>query len=101
MIINELITNALKYAFPHRCPGPGKETCRIRVTAGCDHGAYTLTVADNGVGIPPGFDWTKAKTLGLLLVRMLGQHQLGGSFELDSSGGTRFSLTFTGRKSKK
>jgi len=100
MIINELITNALKYAFPQRCPSPGNKTCRIRVTAGCDHGAYTLTVADNGVGIPPGYDWTKAKTLGLLLVRMLGQHQLGGSFELDSSGGTRFSLTFTARKRK-
>jgi PAS domain S-box-containing protein len=100
MIINELITNALKYAFPQERPRHGEHACSIEVTMNDTDGVYTLSVADNGVGLPPGFDWTGAQTLGMVLVRMLGQHQLGGSYQLDLSAGTRFSLTFTSRKGK-
>ena len=58
---------------------------------------YTLTVADNGVGLPAGLNWTNTNTLGLVLVRMLGQHQLQGYVELDRSGGTTFRLRFVPR----
>ena len=64
---------------PTAQPHPADDNCRIRVALNRDHRrSITLTVADNGVGLPPDFDWTSAKTLGLVLVRMLGQHQLGG-----------------------
>jgi PAS domain S-box-containing protein len=95
MIINELITNALKYAFPQGEPRPGNTACLIRVMLRHDDGTYTLTVADNGIGLPPGLDWTRTRTLGMTLVRMLGQHQLGGSYTLDGRDGTALTLHFT------
>ena len=93
LIANELMINALKYAFP---PSRRRETsaCQISVTAAWDGAAYTLTVADNGVGLPADLDWATTRTLGLRLVRMLGQHQLGGELELHGVHGTRFSLRF-------
>jgi two-component sensor histidine kinase len=98
LIINELVTNALKYAFPDKRSRTGNGECRISVclTRGDPH-SYTLSVADNGVGLPAGLEWTKTKTLGLLLVKMLGQHQLGGTYELNQDQGTRFTLTFAVR----
>ncbi len=100
LIINELITNALKYAFPEGRPSPGNDECLIRVTMSHENGTYTLSVADNGIGLPPGFDWNQTRTLGMILIRMLGQHQLGGSYELAQQGGTQLTLTFTARKEK-
>jgi PAS domain S-box-containing protein len=97
MIINELVTNALKYAFPENGTHPGNGDCRIHVAVSHDHTTFTLSVADNGIGLPADFDWSTAKTLGLTLVRMLGQHQLGGRYEVDLRQGTRFTLTFTPR----
>ena len=101
MIINELVTNALKYAFPAETDCEQGQPCRITVTLFHHEGVFTLTVADNGVGLPPAFDWTTAKTMGLILVRMLGQHQLGGHYELDQTIGTRFTLTFSVRNERK
>ncbi len=94
LIINELVTNAIKYAFPDGKPCGGATDCRIEVSASQAGAAYTLVVADNGVGLPPDLDWTTTSSLGLRLVRMVGQHQLGGHMELDRSAGTRFTLTF-------
>ena len=101
MIINELVTNALKYAFPQEIPGPSDKDDRILVAMGHDGGTFSLSVADNGVGLPPGFDLSTVKTLGLVLVRMLGQHQLAGRYEVDQVGGTRFKLTFSLRNGRK
>ena len=101
MIINELVTNALKYAFPGGLPAPGNDTCRIWVRMQQENGIYTLSVADNGVGLPPEFDWTSAKTLGMVLVRMLGRHQLGGNYELDQREGLCFTLTFSEQRGRK
>jgi PAS domain S-box-containing protein len=95
LIVNELVTNALKYAFPDKMPRTGTGGCRIRVLLARENETYTLSVADNGVGLPEGVDLISAKTLGLVLVRMLGQHQLGGTYHLDQDQGTRFTLTFS------
>jgi PAS domain S-box-containing protein len=97
MIINELVTNALKYAFPEDRPQPEDVDCRIHVALCRDNDTCTLSVTDNGIGLPADFDWSTAKTLGLLLVRMLGQHQLGGRYEVDRRHGTSFTLTFKPR----
>ncbi len=101
MIISELVTNSLKYAFPQTDSGATDRVNCIMVGMGHDQDTYTLSVADNGIGLPPGFDLQSARTLGLTLVRMLGEHQLGGHYELDQRDGTRFTLTFTPRNGRK
>ncbi|MBI5589335.1 MAG: DUF3365 domain-containing protein [Deltaproteobacteria bacterium] len=94
LLITELLTNALKYAFPADRPRSGASGCEIAVLAEWDGTAYTLVVSDNGVGLPIDLDWTNTKTLGLLLVKMLGQHQLQGRIELNRTSGTTFRLRF-------
>ena len=94
MIINELITNALKYAFPKERAEQGIED-RISVSLHNENNIFTLSVADNGVGLPPGFDLNNTATLGLTLVQMLGQHQLGGQYVINQVGGTKITLTFS------
>jgi PAS domain S-box-containing protein len=101
MIVNELVTNSMKYAFPTGRPATGEGDCRISIEVSAGAGTYRLSVADNGVGLPPGFDWRKAETLGMLLVRMLGSHQLGGSFQVEQEKGLRFTLRFSELRSKK
>jgi PAS domain S-box-containing protein len=98
MIINELMTNALKYAFPDGRSASDEGTCSIAVSLTHEQGVYTLTVADNGVGLPQEFDLATVKTLGLVMVRMLGQHQLGGQFEFFKGHGTRVRLVFQPRQ---
>ena len=94
MIINELVTNCLKYAFPKTPATAENKACRILIALSCRENRFSLTVADNGVGWPADFDWRTTKSLGLTLVRMLGEHQLGGSYTVDRGDGIRFTLTF-------
>ncbi|OPY26265.1 MAG: Histidine kinase-, DNA gyrase B-, and HSP90-like ATPase [Methanocella sp. PtaU1.Bin125] len=87
LIINELITNSLKYAFKD---GAGRE---LRVSLKVDNGLYTLVVGDDGAGLPPGMDFRNAATLGLqLVVTLVGQ--LNGEIELLEGKGTTFRITF-------
>ncbi|MCK5573122.1 MAG: ATP-binding protein, partial [Bacteroidetes bacterium] len=88
IIINELVTNALKHAFPHESGG----TIHIRFVKGGDQ-EVLLTVEDDGVGIPEGLDPEKSTSLGLELVQTLVE-QLKGKVSIESSGGARFSIRF-------
>lgn len=94
LFITELVTNAIKHAFPPGRLDSGVGRCEIAVSAQWNGADYTLTVADNGMGLPADLDWTNTGTLGLLLVKMLGQHQLQGRVELDRTRGTTFRLRF-------
>ena len=89
LILNELITNAFKYAFA------GKETGKISI--GFHENAdkkYLVEVADNGIGLPNDFDIRKAKSLGLNLVQGL-VRQLDGTMKFTGSAqGTNFELQF-------
>ena len=93
LILNELIANAYKHAFPGDKPCSGAGKCEIAVSVKHEGGMLTLTVADNGVGLPAVLDWEKSDTLGLRLGKMLSQ-QLNGSIELDRTHGTAFHLRF-------
>lgn len=95
LIINELLTNALKYAFP------GGRQGEIRITLHDENpgekGRYILVVADNGVGLPSGFDPQNATTLGLQLVTLL-VDQLNGTLAVNRESGTEFVITFSEAK---
>jgi len=88
LILNELVTNALKYAFPET--RSGEVLVQLHLT---ERGMVTLRVADNGVGLPPGFDWRRAESLGLRIVDIL-TAQLGGTVECAAGQGVDFSLEF-------
>jgi PAS domain S-box-containing protein len=102
MIVNELVTNALKYAFPPEWTAAGgNDAGRIGVAISQEKGFYTLSVSDNGIGLPFGFDWTTANSMGMVLIRMLGAHQLGGTFSLEQNGGLSVTLRFPIKRGRK
>ena len=92
LIINELVTNSFKYAFPpgFDCMAIRGEPCTIRVSLAHMGGTNVLTVADNGCGLPEGFDPLKSKSLGLKLVNFLARHQLHADIDVMAEKGTKF-----------
>ena len=87
IIVNELLTNIMKYAFT------GKDNGLIQITLKEDNGNATLTIQDNGNGLPEGFSLDAHKGFGLMLIKMLAQ-QLDGSFTIDNHIGTRNVIKF-------
>ena len=90
LILNELITNAFKHAFP------GKKDGEIRISMHKDGDGFILKVADNGVGFLTGVDFGNTESLGLQLVTILVK-QLQGSIDIEEDGGTMFIVTFPGK----
>ena len=90
LILNELATNALKHAFRGR--GRGEVAVSLR---GGPEGRVCLSLRDNGTGLPEGFNWRKADSLGLRLVQILAE-QLHATVEVTSGEGTEFSVSFGG-----
>lgn len=91
LIINELLTNALKYAFPQK--KTGYVWVKLESNAG---DGLRLVVRDNGVGLPADFDPNKLQSLGLQLVDLLAR-QLNGAFEISApqnGHGTSFTVVF-------
>lgn len=96
LIINELISNSIKHAFPPehtKFNGGGFCGSILVKLAKLDDGGYKLTVSDDGVGFPEGLDYRKTDTLGLQLVCILAS-QLQGSVSLERKSGTRFNVVF-------
>jgi two-component sensor histidine kinase len=88
LIINELVTNALKHAFP------GGQAGRIRVELkAADEKRYALAVEDNGIGVGANLDAACADSLGLRLVHDLAE-QLQGAIAVDGERGTKITITF-------
>lgn len=89
LILNELLSNAFKYAFPGGRAG--------EITVGFNQsapGQLCLSVEDDGVGVPENLDWRNAPSLGMQIVQILAQ-QLGGSIDLERPGqGVRFVVRF-------
>jgi two-component sensor histidine kinase len=96
LIINELLTNALKYAFP---PTFVEQKC-VTIGLKAEEGRYVLWISDNGVGLPPGQEGQPAQSLGLRLVGLWATHQLGGrlSVESQAGAGTTFKVTLSERR---
>jgi PAS domain S-box-containing protein len=94
LIINELVSNTLKHAFPAREIRDGKISVTLRPSSP-GHGKMELIVSDNGVGLPADFDLETLDTLGLTMVCLLAG-QLEGNLEFDTQarGGTTFKVIF-------
>jgi len=88
LVINELISNSLKYAFPNERKG------KIYVGMKKLDSELELTVMDDGIGIPEDLDWKNSSSLGLKLVRTLVENQLDGSIDMESTNGTKFTIKF-------
>ena len=88
LIINEILTNAFKYAF-NDTEDPEIGISMVKV----DNDNVSLTIKDNGIGLPEGFDISRSKGLGLKLVHILAK-QLDGKLEVMGNNGTTFRLTF-------
>ena len=87
LVINELVANSLKFAFPN------KEKGSITVEMKTKNDEYTLIVADDGIGFPADIDFKKTDSLGLQLVNNL-VNQLDGEITLDRSHGTKYKIIF-------
>lgn len=87
LIANELVTNSLKHAFPMGCKG------HISITLHQEGTMAVLSVCDDGVGLPEGFDISQSKGMGTELVLMLTE-QLNGSISSESYASTVFRLVF-------
>jgi two-component sensor histidine kinase len=88
LITNELVTNSLKYAFAGRSAGE----IAVRLTKS-ETGDFLLMVSDNGVGFPEKFNFEKATSLGLRLVRILTK-QMRARLEMSNGMGTQFRVYF-------
>ena len=87
LILHELLSNAMKYAFASNARGTINIIIKKNTTK------YILIVKDNGKGLPENIDITKPETLGLSLVKMLNE-QLGAELAVERKKGTIFTLTF-------
>ncbi|WP_440947665.1 PAS domain S-box protein [Methanosarcina sp. T3] len=99
IIVNELVSNSFKYAFPDRDKGEiriklrreEKGKCKIN---GCKCADFVLTVSDDGIGIPENLNIKDLNSLGFQLVTSL-VDQLDGDFELKRNNGTEFTMGFS------
>ncbi|MEH2219746.1 MAG: PAS domain S-box protein [Nostoc sp.] len=89
LVINELISNALKHAFPNQQAG------KISIALRNIGNNIEMTIRDNGIGLPDNLDWTNTDSLGLSLVYDLVTEQLEGDITLERNRGTVFKIQFT------
>ena len=87
LIINEVISNSLKYAFPNGASG------EILISLEANNDAITLGIKDDGIGLPPNFKSSESPTLGMQLVHTLSK-QLDASLTLESKNGVSVQLDF-------
>ena len=89
LILNEIITNSLKYAFPDNLKKQNFISIDLK-----KKNNYTLTVKDNGVGIPDNIDIKNTNSLGLRLINILVTDQLNGWVTISRIKGTTFEIVF-------
>ena len=96
LIITEIVTNSLKYAFPEgwSCRKERGEVCRISLSMNEKDGFIILNASDNGTGIPLERTDPGPRSLGLTLIRILAKNQLHGDVKIGTTGGTSFEVRF-------
>ncbi len=99
LIVNELISNALKYAFPPGWQSSDGAPPTLRVALRLVDGRARLEVADNGVGLPADMAWGTSPRLGLRLIHMLAR-QINGEVSIEQNEGTCIAITFAWHEGK-
>jgi PAS domain S-box-containing protein len=89
IVVNEIVTNSLKYAFEGRAEGV------IQVAACKTGNKAIITLGDNGIGLPPSVNLKKSSGLGLILIRALVE-QIDGTVRMETAEGTKFIVEFEG-----
>lgn len=87
LIISELVSNSLKYAFPNGKKGEMFMSLKLK------DDTYELIIRDNGLGLPEKLDFDNLESLGLRLVKSLTE-QIDGELTINRSHGTEFKITF-------
>jgi two-component sensor histidine kinase len=88
LIINELITNAIKHAFPDK-----NTNTKISIIFVLDNDKRILQIRDNGIGFPPNFNIENINTLGLMLVKEL-VTQINGNIKIENDSGAKITIIF-------
>ena len=89
LIVNELVTNSLKYAFTNLSHG------KIHICLSTSNpDEARLTVLDDGIGLPENMDIKSSNSLGLQIVRLLSEDQLDGHINIYTDNGVRFNIQF-------
>ena len=94
LIVNELVSNSLKHAFPGRALG------EINIKLQTRGEQLTMVVKDNGIGFPPGLDISQVDSLGLTIVKALAT-QLGGQVALFSNDGAKIEINFPANQARR
>lgn len=89
LLLNEVISNAMKYAFPVEWEGEAE----LNISLKKDNEYIEIMIGDNGCGIPEGVDKNSSDSLGLTLIYMFPE-QLGGSIKADTKDGTKYTIRF-------
>ena len=88
LVINELVSNSLKYAFPDGLKG------KICINLNRTNNDIQVRFSDDGIGIPASLDWRNNDSLGLKLIINLVENQLKGSIQMETNNGTCFVIKF-------
>lgn len=88
LVINEIVTNSLKYAFPDGHPDP-----EIKITMKRRSNRATIEISDNGIGLPSPFEELDTDSLGTLLIKTL-TSQLNADLTVETNGGTKYIFSF-------
>jgi PAS domain S-box-containing protein len=88
LLVNEIVSNAYKYAFP------GDKHGEIKISLSKQNGKVVFKISDNGVGLPPEINLDAAESLGMQLIQAL-TAQLDGELEVSRENGTEFKVSFT------
>jgi len=96
LIINELVSNSLKYAFPEAEEGVISITIQF-----VNKNEMVMVIGDDGIGIPENIDFRNTKTFGLQLIAGLVEHQLAGEIEINRNAGTEFRIRVKNLNGKK
>jgi two-component sensor histidine kinase len=89
LIVNEIMTNSLKYAFP----GNREGEIIIRLFR-LEEGLIELEISDNGIGIPEEYDIEAGNTLGIQVFKNIAEEQLNGEIQFDTKNGVKFNIRF-------
>jgi PAS domain S-box-containing protein len=92
LIVNEIISNALKYAFPENYNQKSRKVIRVELKSESNN--INLKIFDSGIGLPSDFNFSKSKTMGIRLINVLASDQLNGEINVYNNNGTHYEINF-------